>query len=438
MLEYTDPQTGENREISMEEFFAKIQNGEIHVADVQAMVTNDETGEQYTGYDFLGIAADLRSALMDMDAKLQAAENGDTNMMCEVANAYLYGSDETEADLKKAVYWLERAADMEVSIAQYNLGLFYAKGYGVERNFEKATYWMEKAAENGDEDAPALAEKFKKAVVAEKIVSSGDAQAQADLADVYMCIGNSINLNGTEDDYAIAFDYAQKAAAQDNGDGIWSLALAYEHGRGVEQDVKKTVELYRRGAELGHAPSQHSLGCYYLRGDIVEQDEKHGFELVMQSAEQGYGLGLRTVGHCYQFGNGVEDDIDLAIEWYEKALEVIDDHELAIKVEAFKHIQAMDGLEDDEDADNELEECDDISDFSAVFAAANKAEDYEEELYEQGVLPDVPKSGRNHEVKVSEYPRVQLKAKEGDERAIEILAALKMAYDDVNATEDED
>ena len=59
----------------------------------------------------------------------------------------------------------------------------------------------------------------------------------------------------------IAFELAQKSAAQNNGDGLWTLALAYEHGRGTEVDVEKAIECYRKGAELGHAPSQHSLAC---------------------------------------------------------------------------------------------------------------------------------------------------------------------------------
>ena len=52
---------------------------------------------------------------------------------------------------------------------------------------------MEKAANNGDEDAPALIEKFSKAIIAEKTVHTGDAQAQAVLAEVYMFMGNSLD-----------------------------------------------------------------------------------------------------------------------------------------------------------------------------------------------------------------------------------------------------
>ena len=194
----------------------------------------------------------------------------------------------------------------------------------------------------GNEDMNKFEEllaKYNKAAEAVKKISSGDAQAQADLAGVLMALAGSLEQAGTsEDDYEQAFELAQKSADQNNGDGIWALALCYEHGRGVEANVDIAIELYERGAELGHAPSRHSLACYYFRGDVLEQDNKKAFELCMKSAEQGYGLAMADVGRCYQFGNGVMGNMKTAVEWYEKALEVIDDPELERKTAMFKMI----------------------------------------------------------------------------------------------------
>lgn len=277
--------------------------------------------------------------MMPIEEKIALAEEGDEEMMDMLAMIYLNGDMEVDPDPQKAVYWFEKLAECDNPNAQFSLGLHYAKGYGVERSFEKSLYWFEKAEENGDEDASAVITKLKKAVEAEKIVSTGDAQAQADLAGVYMFLGNSLEQCGPEKDYEIAFDLATKSAQQNNGDGIWALALAYQHGRGVEQDVDKAIELYRKGAEIGHAPSQHSLACYYFRGDVLEQNDEKAFDLCMKSAKQGYGLAMADVGRCYQFGTGVQDDLKTAIEWYEKALDVIDDPELEQKVMMFKMLE---------------------------------------------------------------------------------------------------
>lgn len=278
---------------------------------------------------------------MSLEEKIEAAENGDPDIMEHLAQMYLNGDDVAQ-DFEKSAYWWEKLANTGNATGQFNIGLHYAKGCGVTRDFAKATEWMKKSAENGDEDAPFIIEKLKKAVDAEKIVSTGDAQAQADLAATYMFLGNSLNQMGPDKDYKLAFDMAQKSAAQNNGDGLWALALCYEHGRGVKKDVKKTVDCYKKGSLIGHPPSLHSLACYYARGEIVPKNMKMAFELSIRSAEYGYGLAMQTVGSCYQFANGVVGNMDTAIKWYETALKFIDDFELERKVQGFKMMQEAD------------------------------------------------------------------------------------------------
>lgn len=257
--------------------------------------------------------------LLPLEEKIELAENGDREMMEQLANLYINGDDEVDIDPEKAVYWFTKLADLDDPNAQFNLGLHCAKGFGIERSFEKAAYWLECAAKNGDSDAPTLLEKIKKAVAAEKIVDTGDAQAQADLAEVYMFIGNSLEQAGPEEDYAIALDYAQKAAMQKNGDGLWIAALAYQHGRGVAENIDKAIQLYKLGASIGHAPSQHSLGCFYFRGDVLEYDPKKAMDLVEKSAVQGYKLAELAMAQVYASGDGVDVNFEKAMEWAEKA-----------------------------------------------------------------------------------------------------------------------
>lgn len=368
--------------------------------------------------------------MLPLEEKIELAEDGDEDMMEQLAMAYLNGDDEVDVDPEKAVYWFTRLAELDNATAQFNLGLLCAKGFGMERNFETAVNWLKKAAENGDDDAPGLIEKLKKAVTAEKIVSTGDAQAQADLAEVYMFIGNSLGQADPDADYAIALEYAQKSAAQNNGDGLWALALAYEHGRGVEQDVDKAIECYCKGAELGHAPSQHSLACYFFRGDVLEEDHEKAFALCMKSAEQGYGLAMRDVGRAYQFGNGVEDDMSLAIKWYEKALKVIDDPELEQKVAVFKMMEEGGSFAEDFEEEDDEDDSDwtPPAGYMEAMEAFMEAEEYENELADEGVIPDAPRPGNGvMNLSPEGFPRIALKADEGDERAIAILTKMRKA-----------
>jgi len=295
--------------------------------------------------------------LLPIDEKIKVAENGDEDMMEQLAYIYSDGDDDVDPDPEKAVYWFSRLAELEHSEAQFNLGLHYAKGHGVTRDFSKAIYWLEKAAENGDMDAPSTIDSLKKAMEAEPLAASGNAQAQADLASAYMFLGGSLAQAGPLQDYELAFDLAQKSAAQNNGDGIWYLALAYEHGRGTTIDIDKAIQLYRQGAKIGHAPSQHSLGVYYYNGEYLEQDLEKAFELFMASAQQGYGLAMKNVGQCYQFSIGVPYcNMNKAMEWYEKALTVLDDPELEHTVSLYKELMGSEDWEDEDDFGEEEDE----------------------------------------------------------------------------------
>ncbi|MBR5502059.1 MAG: sel1 repeat family protein [Oscillospiraceae bacterium] len=282
--------------------------------------------------------------LMNLDEQIEAAENGTDACMEALALTYLNGDEEVTPDPAKAVYWFQKLAERGSTTAQFNLALHHAKGFGTPRSFTEALRWLKQSAAGGDSDAEALLPTLQKAVDAEQRLAAapGDAQAQADLAGIYMSLGGSLDQAGPQKDYETAFALAEAAADQGNGDGIWALALAYEHGRGVEKNINRAVVLYDYGASLGHAACQHSLACYYFRGDYLKKNSKKAFELCMRSAEQGYGLAMADVGRCYQFATGVDGNMKTAVEWYEKSLAVLPDPELARKTAVFKKMSAVD------------------------------------------------------------------------------------------------
>jgi len=313
-------------------------------------------GEQMVRPYMDEMMSDAMISGMSLEEKIEAAEAGDPDVMEELAQSYLNGDVDVQQDFKKSAYWWEKLAETGNTVGQFNTGLHYAKGCGVARDLKKAAEWMQKAADNGDEDAPTLVEEYGKADDNRKKAEAGDAQAQADLAAFLMKIGGSLDQFGPQEDFKESFKWAQLAAEQGNGDGMWALALCYEPGRGTAVDTGKAIEWYRKGMEIGHAPSQHSLGCYYMRGDQLQQDKKQAFDLFMKSAEQGYALALEAVGSCYQFGNGVDDDMGKAVEWYEKALKVKPNPELERKVEVFKMIENNGGFATDNPPESHLPE----------------------------------------------------------------------------------
>ena len=58
-----------------------------------------------------------------------------------------------EKDLSEAVKWFRKAAEQNDAKAQYNLGVCYDKGRGVEKDGTEAVKWFCKAAELGLADA---------------------------------------------------------------------------------------------------------------------------------------------------------------------------------------------------------------------------------------------------------------------------------------------
>ena len=56
-------------------------------------------------------------------------------------------------DYGEAMRWYRKAADQQDALAQYNIGLLYAKGWGVPQDLKEARAWMQKAAAGGEEDA---------------------------------------------------------------------------------------------------------------------------------------------------------------------------------------------------------------------------------------------------------------------------------------------
>lgn len=380
------------------------------------------------------------NSFVTIDSLLADANNGDEDAMERVAMAYLNGDEELQVkkDAKQAADWFMKLARQEHPSAQFELAMLYLQGKGVERNAEQALHWMERAKANGDENAFTYGESCSTIVKLENSAHEGNLQAAADLAKEYMNLG--LAMDEGDGFFGLCLELANHAAEADVPEALWVLAQLYENGLGVDEDFEQALGYYRRGSELGHAACQHSLGCLYLQGDYLISDVDQGFALCMAAAEQGYAPAMQTIGRCYQFGEGVESSMKTALEWYEKYLACNLDPEFEQQLLYFKSIP---GLMDDSGLTLhvDLEQVYEPEDFTmdydfgmgfqsdsiAAMVAFGDAEAYELELLAQGVLPDAPKPESADQLTKETFPRVLLKAAEGDSRATEILATIDYA-----------
>ena len=242
--------------------------------------------------------------------QLEAAEDGDAAAMQWVSQQYLKGDGEVDLDLEKAAYWMEQSAENGFPESAFLMGIFYIKGIGVEKNRDKACEYMNLAKELGDPDAQRYLELFASLDEDEKKAENGDTQALCRLTEFYTSNGN---MYPGDDGYEIAFKYAKKAAELEDPEGIWSLALAYEHGRGVEENVDEAIKLFTHAADLGHAKSMHNIGAIYLN---EKNDVDKALYWFKKSAENGHNVACCALGSLYEFGEYVDCDYEEAKKWY--------------------------------------------------------------------------------------------------------------------------
>ena len=136
-------------------------------------------------------------------------------------------------EVEEVVKRYRKAAEQGDADVQYNLGMMYFEGRGIEEDDVEAAKWYRKAAEQGN------------------------AKAQNELGDMY-----EYGV-GVEQDDAEAVKWYRKAAEQGDADAQYELGDMYSIGLGVEQDDAEAVKWYRKAAEQGNVEAQCNLGEMY-------------------------------------------------------------------------------------------------------------------------------------------------------------------------------
>jgi TPR repeat protein len=86
------------------------------------------------------------------DEWLPLAELGDVEAQYNLGVMYDEGTG-VEQDFVKAAGWYRKAAEQGFLDAQANLGMMYYHGTGVSRDHKEAARWLRKAADRGDAES---------------------------------------------------------------------------------------------------------------------------------------------------------------------------------------------------------------------------------------------------------------------------------------------
>jgi TPR repeat protein len=183
---------------------------------------------------------------------------------------------------KAALQTLVSEAQQGNQYAQLRLGLCFAIGEGVPRNYVQAAQWYLKAAQQGN------------------------AVAQNNLGFLYQ-FGQGVPRNHDQ-----AVQWFRKAIQQGNPASQNALGVLYERGQGVPQDYSQAAQWFRKAAQQGQADGQNNLGLLYTRGLGVPQDYSQAVQWFRKAAQQRNANAQSNLGALYTTGRGVPQNLIVA------------------------------------------------------------------------------------------------------------------------------
>lgn len=131
--------------------------------------------------------------------------------------------------------WLP-IAEKDNADAQYNLGILYQKGLGVEKNPKAAFIWYKRASANGNTDA------------------------MYNLGIMYN--KGRVIYRSPKD----AIKWWKKAAELGNAEAQFNIAVEYFYGRTLGKDVTKALYWWKKSARQGNKSSKAALYKVYSEG----------------------------------------------------------------------------------------------------------------------------------------------------------------------------
>jgi localization factor PodJL len=154
-----------------------------------------------------------------------AAAKGDPAAAFEIAQRYAEGRNGAPLNLAEAADWFDRAAKQGLPIAQFRLGGFYEKGFGVKKDLEAARRLYLAAAD------------------------AGNAKAMHNLAVLY-----AEGIDG-KPDYLNAAKWFRKGADYGLSDSQYNLGILFGRGIGMETNLPEAYKWFTLAARDGDKES---------------------------------------------------------------------------------------------------------------------------------------------------------------------------------------
>jgi|GEM_PF-3877992 len=249
---------------------------------------------------------------------------GNVEAMYTMGLLYAKGH-EIKRDYGKAMIWLRKAAAAGSAGAVYAVAMLYEKGWGVKQSHKRAVTWFKRAAAKGVPAAMyevgayyatglGVPRNYAKAMsLWRKAAAAGSTRAMYGIGTLY---GNGAGVKRSGRD---ALAWLKKAAVAGNTFAMYRLGLFFFYGHGVARDDKQAFAWWNKAADSGNADAMYNLGYLYAEGEGVARDYSRAFTLWKGAAKLGNVSAMVGLGGLYYRGKGVAANHQKAEYWYKKA-----------------------------------------------------------------------------------------------------------------------
>ncbi len=211
----------------------------------------------------------------------------------------------TDIDINKAIHWFSQAEKLGNTNAAYQLGKIAFENNDIENAIKHFQY----AAQGNISNAWFNLAK----------IHSNESYGHYDIAKAQLCYSNALNLYIT--------DYKQNP----NDYIAYRLGNMYLKGLGTDMNINQAIYWFSEAEKFENANAAYQLGYIY-------HSEKYGLQnnelasnyfrkalsaylIRFNNNQTDSELALR-IGTFYQYGLGIERDIEKALLWYKKAVEL--------------------------------------------------------------------------------------------------------------------
>ena len=136
-----------------------------------------------------------------------------------------------------------------------------------------------------------------------------------------------------QNDFEKAIEHLWAVLDHPSPDAPLYLGMMAHLGRGVAQDYRAAMQLYREAADRGSSAASYRIGVLYANGRGVPKDQSEATRWYRQAAEAGDGIAEYNVGLGYLNGQGLTKDNKEALFWLSLAKDRVGDPKLVAAAE---------------------------------------------------------------------------------------------------------